>query len=408
MELEIVKFIKSHENWEELLAAPPYSLNIKRDGKLILFKYNQLESDFHEKIVCESRGIILEEGTWKVVRLAFYKFFNVGEECASPIDWESSIASEKIDGSLMSAFFYDGKWRLATNGTIDAFSTEMPVDLFPSKQPTFGEVFNTLLPLDAFERYGLDKNMCYTFELTSPFNQVVIRFKTASLHLLSVRDLSKDGYPELENPQDAVNKDMITEYDIHIPKTYKLHSLEDYKELVSSMGDENDVKEGIVVRDKYFNRVKLKTLKYLELHYKYASSTITLDKVIRFILDHETSEFLAYYPDYENDVIRIEKRMNNIKVLAKVADELDFYFMYSHEYETDLTEEAYNALSEKEKRKMYAEYISRHDGSGSIPYYKTIMFKGWDKRAVKTVESWGVTQWSKYIKMCMDDAKNND
>lgn len=105
MELEIVKFIKSHENWEELLAAPPYSLNIKREGKLVLFKYNQLESDFHEKIVCESRGIILEEGTWKVVRLAFYKFFNVGEECASPIDWESSIASEKIDGSLMSAFF---------------------------------------------------------------------------------------------------------------------------------------------------------------------------------------------------------------------------------------------------------------------------------------------------------------
>ena len=76
MELKIVNFIKSHSNWEELLTSSPYNLTIKRDGKLILFKYNQISSDFNEEICCEARGLILEEGTWKVVRMAFKKFFN--------------------------------------------------------------------------------------------------------------------------------------------------------------------------------------------------------------------------------------------------------------------------------------------------------------------------------------------
>ena len=86
MELKIVNFIKTHSNWEELLTSSPYNLTIKRDGKLILFKYNQINSDFNEKICCEARGLILEEGTWKVVRMAFKKFFNLGESFAAKID----------------------------------------------------------------------------------------------------------------------------------------------------------------------------------------------------------------------------------------------------------------------------------------------------------------------------------
>ena len=40
--LKIQEFILAHDNWRELLASSPYNLSIKRDGKLILFKYNQI------------------------------------------------------------------------------------------------------------------------------------------------------------------------------------------------------------------------------------------------------------------------------------------------------------------------------------------------------------------------------
>lgn len=44
--LELRDFILSHDNWEELLTAEPYNLKISRDGDYIMFKYNQLSSDF--------------------------------------------------------------------------------------------------------------------------------------------------------------------------------------------------------------------------------------------------------------------------------------------------------------------------------------------------------------------------
>ena len=30
------------------------------------------------------------------------------------------LGQEKVDGSLIKVFYYDGEWRVATNGTIDA------------------------------------------------------------------------------------------------------------------------------------------------------------------------------------------------------------------------------------------------------------------------------------------------
>ena len=85
--LDLQRFLVAHpDDWEILLTQKPYCLKIKHDDKLVLFKYDQVESDFHEPIVRECRGIILEEGTWTVVRCAFFKFFNLGEELADSID----------------------------------------------------------------------------------------------------------------------------------------------------------------------------------------------------------------------------------------------------------------------------------------------------------------------------------
>ena len=52
--LKIRNFILSHDNWEELLQAPPYNLTISRDEGYIMFKYSQIDSDFNDPIVQEA------------------------------------------------------------------------------------------------------------------------------------------------------------------------------------------------------------------------------------------------------------------------------------------------------------------------------------------------------------------
>lgn len=101
--LYIQKFIKENENWEILLSSEPYCLKIKRHDTLplILFMYNHYKSDLSEEICQESRGLILEDHTFKVVCYPFKKFFNYGESLAATIDWDSVRLLNKLDGSII-------------------------------------------------------------------------------------------------------------------------------------------------------------------------------------------------------------------------------------------------------------------------------------------------------------------
>ena len=306
MELKIVDFIKTHSNWEELLTSSPYNLTIKRDGKLILFKYNQINSDFNEEICCEARGLILEEGTWKVVRMAFKKFFNLGEGFAAKIDWNSAVGSEKLDGSIISVFYYDGKWRIATNSTIDAFKAELN-GVGPYK--TFGELFESVLPLPTFANYN--KRRCWTFELVSPYNKVVINYPETKVYLLSVRDM--DSLEEL--CLDAV--EMLADANgLAVPKRYNFSNKEDYNKLVKKM---DDTHEGIVVRDNEGKRVKIKTLTYFNLHKMKNNGVMTLERVLDLVMRNEQSEFLSYFPEMQPYFDKVAKNYSDaIKKLLEI------------------------------------------------------------------------------------------
>jgi hypothetical protein len=96
-ELAIVKYIKKY-GLEK--AINDFNLICKVYPLKILLKYNQLVSptlmSFPE--IQDCRGIILEKGTWKVMSLAFRKFFNAEESNAAKIDWNTASVLEKLDG----------------------------------------------------------------------------------------------------------------------------------------------------------------------------------------------------------------------------------------------------------------------------------------------------------------------
>ncbi len=309
--LKIQEFILAHENWRELLADAPYNLKISEDDGFVLFKYNQIASDFREEICKEARGLILDtQDNFRVVRYAFKKFFNVDEGFAAQLDWDTAVATEKIDGSIMSVWFARGKWHLSTNGTIDAFKAEIN-GVGPYK--TFGELFESVLPLSTFANYN--KHRCWTFELVSPYNTVVIDYPETKVYLLSVRDM--DSLEELG--LDAV--EMLADANgLVVPERYDLNNEADYRKVVEQMPEGH---EGIVVRDANGERVKIKTLLYFEMHRAKNNGVITLERIVDLIRANDHYEFLSYFPEYQSIFDDVKRQIDHSEVvLEKVRQDV--------------------------------------------------------------------------------------
>lgn len=393
--LELQKFLMEHpDDYETILTQKPYCLKIKYDDNMVLFKYDQVNSDFHEPIVREARGIILENKTWKILRLAFYKFFNYGEQYAAVIDWASAYATEKIDGSLISAFWYDGSWRIATSGCINAFDATLNTyDLEGNLQRgtvSFGEIFERVIPLSVFDEFNFNKEYCYTFELVSPESQVIIKYDKPELFILSIREMNH--LHELHFPEEYIPKPLRTKLSRPTKWNYTadFSNLNQFKELVANMGDDH---EGIVVCDKYFNRVKIKTTEYLIRHY-YKCNGINLDRLVNVATANEDSEFLSYFPEYEESVNKLHKYVDKLKEFADTCDGNLAVF------DVDLFGIMNNIIDPKERRKQFASWVMEHFGND--PYKKGLLFKGYDKKAAETVKGWSQNKWVDFIKYAVE------
>ena len=358
--LKIQEFILAHENWRELLAAEPYNLKISEDDGFVLFKYSQIASDFSQEICREARGLILDStDNFKVVRMAFKKFFNIGESFAAKIDWDSAVGTEKLDGSIMSVWYGRGKWRLSTNSTIDAFKAEL-AGVGPYK--TFGELFESVLPLSTFANYN--KHRCWTFELVSPYNKVVIDYPETKVYLLSVRDMN--SLEELN--LDAV--EMLADANgLAVPERYYLNNEADYRKIVEHMPEGH---EGIVVRDANGERVKIKTLLYFELHRAKNNGVLTLERIVDLIRANEQSEFLSYFPEYQPIFDDVQHQLDNIGEIVEEIRRIVIFWKLANEFEED----------KRKIRKLFAQYVGKSK-------YAHLFFAEYDGRltSVKSLET---------------------
>lgn len=306
--LKIQEFILAHDNWRELLADAPYNLKISEDDGYVLFKYNQIASDFNEEICKEARGLILDtQDNFRVVRYAFKKFFNVDEGFAARLDWDTAVATEKIDGSIMSVWFARGKWHLSTNGTIDAFKAELN-GVGPYK--TFGELFESVLPLSRFSEFSnILAHQCYTFELVSPYNKVVIDYPETKVYLLSIRNMNT----LVEHPLDEV-AEFANRFNFTMPQFYYMNDEAGFRRLVEQMPEGH---EGIVVRDENGERVKIKTLLYFEMHRAKNNGVITLERIVDLIRANDHYEFLSYFPEYQPVFDDVKRQIDHSEVVIE-------------------------------------------------------------------------------------------
>lgn len=343
--LSLQKFIRENSNWANLLAAEPYNLKITIDGDYALLKYNQITSNFNEPICREARGIIIHIPTVQVVRLAFFKFFNIDEVHADKIDWNTAHGSEKIDGSIMTLWHHNGVWHLSTNGTINAYNAQLSNTAFSN----FGELFDVAAKNVGLDIASLDPTYNYTFELVSPYNKIVIDYSEPSLYLLSIRNMNnlEEVYPIPSGIAPSVPR----------PMNYNLNTEEDYRKVVESMGDNH---EGIVVRDEMGHRVKIKTLLYFQLHRMVNNNHLTVERVVTLIRANDYEEFLSYFPEYGNYFESVKSQ------LAEADEEIiriqTFVNKWKTEYKNAPRKWFAQDIKNSGKGKLSALYFSAYDG----------------------------------------------
>ena len=285
--LLIQKFLlENYENWEEVLNSK--GIKVKRKDNLAILSYNLNEAiengiklDFADPIVKECRGIIVDTmDNFRVVCYPFSKFGNYTESYADDIDWSTAKVQEKLDGSLIKLYFYDGKWRWATNGMIDAN------DAMASNGETFYELIQKAVNINDLDYNRLSTNCTYMFELVSPYNRVVVRYDYPMLYHIGTRN-------------NVYGNEFWQYVGVVQPKEYKLSSLDDcivYAELLNPKGICEH--EGFVVVDRNYHRVKVKSIAYLTLHKSIDNHGITDERAIEIIQQKMTEQYYSFPREY--------------------------------------------------------------------------------------------------------------
>ena len=278
----------------------------RRFGSLVCLKYSQINSPMHEPIVRECRGLVLDEADgYRIVSRSFDKFFNVGEPNAAPIDWTSAKVFEKLDGSLCSLHRYRDEWQVATTGTPDGAGRLNDTDTTFAALfwKTFGELgYKLPAPTD----FG-SKRLVFMFELMTPLNRVVVRHAKPRLALIGVRDLDA-GELEPEAFAQAMGWEAA--------QSFPLRCIEDCLSACNQLDPMQA--EGYVVCDSAFNRVKIKSPRYVALaHLKEVMSGRRLLEIAR---GNESGEFLAYFPEFADAFNRVNQEF------VALCDELEAAF----------------------------------------------------------------------------------
>lgn len=310
--LHLQQFIKENEDWVHKLES--LNIKIKEDNDLYIFNYG-VEADFSDPIVKECRGIILNKD-FEVVCRGFDKFGNYNEYYVDDIDWDTARVQEKVDGSIIKLYYYDNEWRWATNGMIDA-NKAMANSLLNHSFYDLIKKANNYRDIPFNE---LDKDYTYIFELVSPENRIVVEYNEYMLYHLGTRN-NKTGQ-EIE-----VNIGIIK------PKQYDISDFDTCLATVNQFNKDSDNvdKEGFVVVDKDYHRIKVKSEEYMIYHHIIENGNLSKKRCIEIILNNK--ELMDKFKQYEHIFKYYEYKVAELyyNVNAFIQISRDFYAEYSYD-----------------------------------------------------------------------------
>ncbi len=218
-------------------------VRINQQGPLRLYTYTEQatwESHWNP-LTRAARGLILDIETQRLVALPFPKFFNLQQQI-DPIPELPFTAYEKMDGSLIICWYYNGSWHTSTKGSFNSPQAILAQELLQQQ----GDI------------EVLNPQNTYLFELIGPSNKIVIPYLDDDLILLG-------GYNTNTGKELSKNEfSRVSFYGTFLtPKIYPYNSLSDMVRDAESL-DRNS--EGFVVRFDDGTRIKIKGSEYLAVH----------------------------------------------------------------------------------------------------------------------------------------------
>jgi hypothetical protein len=358
-------------------------VSFAKAGYFWSMNYDQIEAKDDDLIVQECRGLILATkdgrsltsqakmvndrlcyddicpGETVVLAMGFRRFYNFGQGAAAQIDWSDPNlkVQNKEDGTLILLWanpFENYRWVVSTRSVPEA---DIPLDSW--KEMTFRTLFekavkdtsgNTFEEITSY----LDKNYTWVFELTSPFNQIVIRNNDCRVVFLAARNLNTLQEVSIDNHYIQSEMEVVN---IPTVKTYSLSNIDKVIEFVNAQNPLEQGGEGVVVLDGKFNRIKVKNANYVVLNKMRDSLGASTRNCLELILHEKDDDVVgAMPPEIAETVQDLKKRY--VAWLKKMEAEY---------------REIWSLISAEgsKNKKDFALEIQRRNVSFPAPFYST-------------------------------------
>jgi hypothetical protein len=364
--LLVQQFLQNH-TFRELKEKHGVYASFSKSGHKFSLNYDQIEAKESDPLAQECRGLILAfedcrtlqsevnsysfdniiPGKTKILAYPMQRFFNYGQECAANINWSDPKLSvmEKLDGSLTIVYWDSciNKWCVATRSVPEADI------LMDNKIYTFRTLFEKSLYDTcglSFDEYTskLNRKITYCFELTTPYNRIVVEYKTNRVTLLAARDISYLSELDIYD---------IDTYGVPIVQKYSINSISDIINFVSSLNPLEH--EGVVIKDSNFNRIKVKNAQYVT-YSKIKDLCVSPRNCLEIILLNRDDDVMPFLSE------EIAKQLLDIKnKLKHLINKYDALYLSIKEKADSI---------EKGDRKTFALLLKDQNNLWSAPFFQ--------------------------------------
>lgn len=275
------------------------------DGRVIL-NYSQIDSDKHNPIVQECRGLVLNSHyPDHLVARAFPRFFNYGEmkDRERNFVWEGCKTYHKEDGSLILTYRWNGDYHLNTRASFGNGEVVQGVI-------TWRQLFEQAVPnwknRQQFADYGGElAGVTLVWELCSKYNKVVRDYPTPTAYLLT----AFTGETEWT---DEVVDSLAAKLGVLRPAKTTCLDICDTQAYIAKIVENDMTFEGVVVRDCNNLRFKIKSPFYLQLHKTINNHELTKDRIIKILLEIGLDEFCLFFPEIKSKLDDLYQQMLEI------------------------------------------------------------------------------------------------
>ena len=315
---------------------------------------------------------------------------------AADIDWPSAWVSHKRDGWIFKAFKWHGNVYWMSNGRVITENEKgAPVDYVPGlpRLNNMSDVLMRALKNDMSSAFFSDgflfsdcewakrmpEGSTAMFELESPWNRVHTDLvKDAKLWLIGFRMPSGDEITFTE-AKERFN------FPFETPKMYDFKSA---KEMLDVLADWNvkDNGEGVVVCDKYFNRVKVKIDDYIRVKFESRGEDFGDNRLFKYYCMNEVDDLCAADPKVKARVEEISHNVQlykkwleekveyvNTVIATKYADKKEFFTSVDDDFPEDAS--LFKQLYNKNAESLFNNFIEKGKVSKTL-YRDTLHLMG--------------------------------